>query len=119
MIVYSPATNEAITSPRGYKPRHCFLMTQLGRPIPKIAIEIRMAISTQLNEREYKPIQERAVTTVADSAKRLQSTFPTVVKAIQSLEGLEMLSETTGKRLGRMYAYGEYVELLAKGTEVL
>ena len=69
--------------------------------------------------RLHEMLQERAVTTVADSAKRLQSTFPTVVKAIQSLEGLEMLSETTGKRLGRMYAYGEYVELLAKGTEVL
>ena len=71
MIVYSPATNEAITSPRGYKPRHCFLMTQLGRPIPKIAIEIRMAISAQLNERGYKPIDANTAVTGRDLLEKI------------------------------------------------
>ena len=66
MIVYSPATNEAITSPRGYKPRHCFLMTQLGRPIPKIAIEIRAAISDLLNRCGYNPVDANTEVTGRD-----------------------------------------------------
>ena len=37
LIVCSPSTGEALTTPYGYKPRHCFIMTQLGSPIPEIA----------------------------------------------------------------------------------
>ena len=35
MIIYNPTDGDAITSTIKSKPRHCFLMTRLGKPIPK------------------------------------------------------------------------------------
>lgn len=40
MIVYNPTDGDAITSAIVSKPRHCFLMTRLGKPIPKEIVEI-------------------------------------------------------------------------------
>ena len=35
MIIYSPLDGEALTSAVRSRPRHCFLMTQLGGDIPE------------------------------------------------------------------------------------
>lgn len=46
MIIYNPTDGDAITSSIKSKPRHCFLMTRPGKPIPKEVDEIRKTVTT-------------------------------------------------------------------------
>ncbi len=50
--------------------------------------------------------------TVPRAARRLGITAPTARKAIDLLEALDVLRETTGKRRDRAYAYHEYIQIL-------
>ena len=40
---------------------------------------------------------------------------PTARKAIELLEALDVLRETTGKQRDRIYAYDEYMQVLTSG----
>lgn len=60
MIIYSPSDGDAITSSIKSKPRHCFLMTRLGKPIPKEIAEIRRAISSTCKSCSFKVIDASA-----------------------------------------------------------
>jgi Fic family protein len=50
--------------------------------------------------------------------KLLKTTKPTAGKAVQLLEKLGVLTETTGKQRDRTFAYASYVEKLRAGTEI-
>ncbi len=52
------------------------------------------------------------VMTVPRAAKLLSITAPTARKAIDLLETLDVLGETTGKQRDRVYAYHEYMRIL-------
>ena len=52
------------------------------------------------------------VVTVPGASVLLGLTAPPTRKAIQLLEGLDILREITGKRRGRLYAYNEYLQIL-------
>lgn len=58
------------------------------------------------------------VVTIPAVVKLLKTTKPTAGKAVQLLESLGVLAETTGKRRDRAYAYTGYLEQLRAGTEV-
>ena len=45
MIIYNPLDGDAITSSIPSNPRHCFLMTRLGHPIPQAVANIRDVVS--------------------------------------------------------------------------
>ena len=66
MIVYNPSTGEALTTPYGYKPRHCFLMTQLGSPIPDIADAMRARVTALLKIKAFTAIDANAEVTGRD-----------------------------------------------------
>lgn len=45
MIVYSPLDGDALTTSIPSNPRHCFLMTRLGKPVPAGVARIRKVIT--------------------------------------------------------------------------
>ncbi len=58
------------------------------------------------------------VVTILTVVKLLETTKPTAGKAVQLLENLGVLAETTGKQRDRTFAYARYLEKLQAGTEV-
>jgi len=65
---------------------------------------------------EYLPVHP--LLTVAQAMDLLQSTRPTTTKAISLLVDLGILEERSGRRRGRTYAYGPYLDRLSQGTEL-
>ncbi len=58
------------------------------------------------------------VVTIPAVVKLLKTTKPTAGKAVQLLENLGVLTETSGKQRDRTFAYARYLEKLRVGTEV-
>jgi len=58
------------------------------------------------------------IVTIPGVVKLLKSTKPTAGKAVQLLERLGVLTETSGKRRDRSFAYSAYLERLRAGTEL-
>jgi Fic family protein len=58
------------------------------------------------------------VVTIPTVVKLLKTTKPTAGKAVQLLEDLGVLTETSGKQRDRTFAYAAYLERLRAGTEV-
>lgn len=65
MILYQPDGSPSIT-PIKSKPRTCFLITRLGRPIPKQAIKMRESITKICNKYNYKVIDASVEVTGRD-----------------------------------------------------
>jgi Fic family protein len=58
------------------------------------------------------------VVTIPGIVKLLETTKPTAGKAVQLLERLNVLVETSGKRRDRTFAYKRYLDRLRAGTEL-
>jgi Fic family protein len=58
------------------------------------------------------------VVTIPGIVKLLETTKPTAGKAVQLLESLGVLLETTGKKRDRTFAYRKYLDRLRSGTEL-
>jgi len=58
------------------------------------------------------------VITIPAVVKLLDTTKPTAGKAVQLLESIGVLVETTGKQRDRTFAYKAYLERLRVGTEL-
>lgn len=56
MIIYSPLDGDAITNSVPSNPRHCFLMTRLGKSIPPEVKQIRDAVIAVCKEFDYSVI---------------------------------------------------------------
>jgi len=69
--------------------------------------------------RVHEFMQARPVVTIQTVAKGLNASFPTAAGALERLEELGVVHETTGKQRGRVYAYSAYLALLDRGTEPL
>ena len=66
MIIYDPLSGEAITSSIKNKPRHCFLMTPLGTPIPDEVKKMRKSIEEICIKRKFIPIDANSTITGRD-----------------------------------------------------
>lgn len=66
MIIYSPLDGDAITSSVPSNPRHCFLMTRLGKSIPPGVSEIREAVTAVCISFDYSVIDASARVTGRD-----------------------------------------------------
>lgn len=66
MIIYSPLDGDAYTSTIPSNPRHCFLMTRLGKPIPKGVDRIRDAIAEVCSKAEFEVIDASSKITGRD-----------------------------------------------------
>ncbi len=56
--------------------------------------------------------------TITGTVKLLDTTKPTAAKAIALLEEVGVLTETTGRRRDRTFAYVKYLDRLRVGTEL-
>lgn len=66
MIIYNPLDGDAFTSSIPSNPRHCFLMTRLGKPIPTMVDDIRAAVTERCNQANYNIIDASARVTGRD-----------------------------------------------------
>lgn len=57
--------------------------------------------------------------TVDYLARETQVAYSTAARAVETLAELGILREVTGRRRGRVFAYGEYLAMLSQGTEPL
>lgn len=66
MIIYSPLDGEVLTTKIRSRPRCCFLMTQLGNPVPEGVEAIRCSISDLCRDGGYEVIDARTQVTGRD-----------------------------------------------------
>lgn len=69
--------------------------------------------------RIHERLQQRPFATVAETARQLRLSAPTVAKSLRHLEALGVVKEITGRRRGRLFAYDRYLDILGEGTEPL
>lgn len=71
MIIYSPINGEVFTSSIKYKPRSCFIMTQLGGVPTSELKEIRLAISDFLTSINFVEIDASSYVTGGDFLEKI------------------------------------------------
>lgn len=69
--------------------------------------------------RVHQLLQQKPLIGINEAAEKLKMSQPTVAKSIQHLEELGIVRETTGRQRGRRFVYGEYLNILNRGTEPL
>ena len=68
-----------------YNPRTCFIMTQLGEPLPKKVIEIRAALSESLKKNKIKIIDANSYVTGKDFLNKLNMSSTSLAQALATL----------------------------------
>ena len=66
MIVYTPLDGMPLTHSVRSQPKHCFLMTRLGNPVPPMVNEIRAAVEDCCAQFDYRVIDAQARVTGRD-----------------------------------------------------
>ena len=69
--------------------------------------------------RVFHYAQTHPILSIAPTAEKTGSTFPTVAAAIDHLQRLGILHEITGRQRHRLFAYRDYMDILNEGTEPL
>ena len=67
--------------------------------------------------RVHRLLQTQPIISVATASKELSLSPPTITAALGHLQKLGIVTETTGRNYGRLYAYAEYLKILNEGTE--
>jgi Fic family protein len=67
--------------------------------------------------RVHDALKPRPLASVQDVAERSGLSFPAAASAIDLLADLGMVSERTGRRRNRIFAYDRYLAMLSEGTE--
>jgi Fic family protein len=88
------------------------LHAQIGRDRSRLVGHER---STVAAIRLMEALPEKPVVSVPLAARNLGISAPTARKAIELLEAIGVLHETTGKQRDRIYAYVEYMHVLTSG----
>jgi len=68
--------------------------------------------------RVHELLQTHPFLNAAQVQQKAGLSAPTVNKAFETLEKLQIVGEITGKQRGRVYAYTEFLKILESGTEV-
>lgn len=67
--------------------------------------------------RVHDALKARPLASVQDVAARSGLSFPAAASAMELLAELEIVSERTGRRRNRIFAYDQYLATLSEGTE--
>jgi Fic family protein len=73
--------------------------------------------SSALRTHEY--MQKNPLINIPKAAASLNLSFATVASALQELQALGIVKETTGRQRGRIYSYQQYLKIVSEGTEPL
>jgi Fic family protein len=68
--------------------------------------------------RVHKHLQRKLYASAPQLVTVLGISLPTALSALEKLEGLGIVQETTGKARDRIWVYGKYLALLETGIEV-
>lgn len=74
--------------------------------------------ATILTMKLFETLPTHPIITMPHVVKVLETTKPTAIKIIATLESLNILKETSGKKRDRTYSYHQYLEKLRAGTEL-
>jgi len=109
MIFYRPTDGDPQTTRIQYRPRTCFLLTQLGYPVPDILAHIREEITSYLGQREISVIDANSVVTGRDFLLKIWNLILSVPLGIAIVhEGMkEQTLANIFYELGMMHAYGK------------
>ncbi len=66
MIIYNPLDGIPLPAPERGRPKHCFLMTRLGNPIPAMVEEIRTAVEECCDNFDYAVIDAASIVSGRD-----------------------------------------------------
>jgi Fic family protein len=69
--------------------------------------------------RVHQLLQTKPVITIPAAAGLLSVSQPTVTKALDVMNELGIVRETTGRQRGRIFVYERYLKILSEGTEPL
>jgi Fic family protein len=69
--------------------------------------------------RVHDLLQRQPIIGILPASRQLNITHPTVMKALNRLQELDIVREVTGRRRGRLFAYTRYMSILNRGTEAL
>lgn len=109
MILYRPNDGDVYSAEIRYKPRTCFIMTQLGKPIPDDIKKIRFALKPVLKKRELKTIDAESKVTGRDFLIKIWEMIISVPLGIAIIN--ESMSPLTFSNIfyeiGLMQAYGK------------
>lgn len=83
----------------------------------QIIQERTRAASTAL--RVFRVLCERPLVNMNQVCERTGLSFPAVSRAMENLVNLNIVSEITGQRRNRVFAYHRYLNILSEGTEAL
>lgn len=61
MILYDPVQGDVLTRQISYRPKTCFIMTQLGTPVPNEIKNIRRTLDKYLNKKNYDAMDANSV----------------------------------------------------------
>jgi Fic family protein len=76
----------------------------------------RVASSTL---RVHHLLREKPLISIPAAAQQLGLSQPTITKALEQMQSLGIVRETTGRRRRRVYVYDRYLAILNEGTEPL
>jgi Fic family protein len=65
----------------------------------------------------HAKLREKPLWTIQKLKDATALTIPTVTRSLEALQSLGIVSETTGRRRGRVYSYDEYLRILNEGTQ--
>lgn len=66
--------------------------------------------------RAHGALKARAIQSISGVVAATGLTFPTAASAMETLVGLGIARELTGRQRGRLFAYDRYLEILSEGT---
>jgi Fic family protein len=69
--------------------------------------------------RVHELLQRRPIIGILPASRELKVTHPTVMKALDHLQKLEIVREVTGRRRGKLFSYARYMSILARDTEAI
>ena len=121
MILYRPTDGDVHSTTVDYRPRTCFLMTQLGEPVSNIVTQIREDLVSRLTRREIGVIDAESEISGRDFLLKIWKLLIGVPLGIAIIHR-EMSQETFANifyEVGLMHACGKEVLIVkTKGTSV-
>ncbi|HKP76248.1 MAG TPA: hypothetical protein VJT67_12040 [Longimicrobiaceae bacterium] len=121
MIYYRPTEGDPLTTRLRKRPRACFLMTQLGEPIPPILLEIRTALTEVLQRERFELIDANSLVTGRDFLLKIWEIIVSVPLGVAILHE-EMKPTTVANifyELGLMQAYGKETLVIKTAASVI
>ena len=67
----------------------------------------------------HEHLQNHPLTTIQEAARATEINRTSITRAFEEMAAIGMVEEITGQKRNRIYAYREYLDILADGTDPL